>query len=147
MGIKAMNKRGLQLKSAFFAAIVVGIIVTSTGIIVGEWDDKYNSGLNYDLGEYSDIDTYSDEAQEHKERLTPQTDDPGTGDFEGKILSGGYGVIGKIFSPFETIFNMLESIEDRFGLPSFLIEGILAMVFFAFIFAIIAVLFRLSRTP
>lgn len=147
MGFKTMkNKKGLQFKNAFFAVVAVSMVIIATGIIVGEWDAKYDSGLNYDLAEFEDLDTFSTEAESQKDRITAKDAEPGAGDLEGKLFSGGYGVMSKIFLPFRSIFNMLESLERRFGLPSFVTEGILTLMFFAIITATIAVIFRLART-
>lgn len=142
-----MNKRGLQLSKAFYSVIVVSMVILAVGVMVGGWADKYNSGLSYDLSEYQALDDFSDTVVSQKESITPSDDSPGTGDFEGKILSGGYGILGSIFSPFNAVWNMLESVETRFGLPSYAAEGFLAIAFSAFIFAIIGVLFRLGRSP
>jgi hypothetical protein len=146
MGIKTINKKGLQLKNAFFAVIAFSMIILAAGTLVGEWGNKYDSGLNYDLSEdYSDIDTFSNEANEQRDRISPQDPDPGTGDLEGKIFRGGYGILGRMFTPFRSVFNMLESLENRFGLPRYIGESIQAMIYFALITTIIAILFRLGR--
>ena len=147
MGIQIMmDKRGVQLKSSFFAVIVVSMVIIAVGIIIGEWDTKYQSGLNYDLSEYEDLSTFSGEAQTQKGQITPQDADPGTGDFEGQTFRGAYGILGRIFLPFNSIFNMLESIETRFGLPSYVMEGVLTLMFFSLIFGLVAIIFRLGRT-
>lgn len=138
-----MNKKGLKLKKAFFAAIVFGMVIIAVGTIIGEWNIPYNSGISYDLEEYSDLDTFSEEANLQKERITPQSPETGSGDFEGQLFRGGYGLLGRIFLPFRTTFNMFESIENRFGLPSWIGEGALTLIFFAFITALVVILFRL----
>ena len=146
MGFQKLNKKGLEMKSSFYAVIVVSMVIIAVGVIVGGWSDKYGSGLNYDLGEYEDLETFSDEAQTQKQSVTPQDPDPGSSDFEGKLFRGGYGILGRIFQPFRSIFNMLESVETRFGLPSYVVEGTLSLIFFSFITMIIAIIFRLSRS-
>jgi len=140
-----MNKKGASLKNIFFAVIVVSMVVLAVGTIVGEWSLKYGSGLTYDLDEYSDLDTFSSEAQTQKGGITPADVDPGTGDFEGKILRGGYGILGRVFLPFTSVWNMMESIENRFGLPSYVGEGILTLMVFSIVATVVAILFRLSR--
>ncbi len=149
MGIQKltkMNKKGLQLKNMVFAVVVTSIIVIAVGVVAGEWADRYNSGITYDLEEFEDLDRFSKEAQSQKEKITPQDPDPGTGDFEGRLFRGGYGILGNIFSPFRSVFNMFEALENRFGLPSYVGEGILTLVFFSIITMIIAIIFRLGRT-
>lgn len=146
MGIETITgKKGMQFKNALFAAVVVSMVIITTGVIVGEWEQKYDSGLTYDLDEFEALDTLSGEAQIQKDRITPKDADPGTGDLEGKLFTGGYGILGRVFLPFRSVFNMLESVERRFGFPSFIAEGILTLMFFSLITAIIAVIFRLAR--
>lgn len=145
--IMKMNKQGVQIKNALFAVVVISVAIIAIGVVVGEYSDKYNSGITYDLSEYEDLDGISGESQSQRGKVTPSDPDPGTSDFEGKIFRGGYGILGSIFSPFTSIFNMLESLESRFGLPSYVVEGLLTLMFFALIGAIITVIFRLTRSP
>lgn len=140
-----MNKRGLQISKAFYAVIVFSVVIIAVGVIVGGWGDKYDSGISYDLSEYDRLDEFSQEAQTQKDKITPSDDSPGTGDFEGKILSGGYGILGRVFLPFNSVFNMFQSVEERFGLPSYVSEAMLTLIFIAFITAIIGIIFRLGR--
>lgn len=141
-----MNKKGATLKGIFFAVVIVSIIVLAVNDIAGEWSSHYSSGLFESLNEYQDLDSYSDEAQTQKGKITPTDADPGTGDYEGKLLRGGYGTIGRIFLPLSSVWAMLESVENRFGLPSYVGEGILTLMFFSIIATIIAILFKLGRT-
>ncbi len=142
-----MNKKGLQITNALFAVVVVSMAVISIGVVGQGWSDKYNSGLTYDLDEYENLDDLSDQATGQKNKVTPTDPDPSSGDFEGKIFRGGYGIIGSIFTPFTATFNMLKSLENRFGLPSYTTQGILTIMVFALIGSIIAVVFRLGRAP
>jgi len=141
-----MNKKGVALKSAFFAIIVVGVIITAVGTMIGEFGTKYNSGLNYDLTEYDNSVSLSSEAQTQQNQITPQDINPGDGNFEAKTFMGGYGIMGRIFLPFKSVFNMLESVEKRFGLPSYVMEAVITMITFALIFSVIAIIFRLGRS-
>jgi len=143
---KMKNKKGLILKNAFFAVIIVSVFILAAGQIVGTWSKQYNSGLTYDLNEYQDLGSFSKEAQVQQGKITPEDVDPGTGDFEGKLLRGTYGILGRIFLPFTSIWNMMEAVEARFSLPSYLSEAILSMAFFALIFSVVAIIFRLSRS-
>lgn len=142
-----MNKKGVQIKAAFFAIVAVSLVVLAVGTNIGEWSVPYSSNLTYDLNEYSDLRGFSDEAQNQRNQTTPTDADPGTGDLEGKLLRGGYGIIGNVFRSFKVVFAMFDSIEKRFGLPSYLIEGLLTLMTFSLVFAIATVLFRLGRNP
>ena len=136
----------MEFKKAFFAITIMSMIIIAVGVIVGEWGTNYNSGITYDLQEYDALDEISNEAQTQKDQITPQDAETGSGDFEGRMFRGGYGIIGRIFLPFKAIFNMLESIETRFGLPSYLTEALLTLIVFSLITGVIAVIFRLNRT-
>jgi len=142
-----MNKKGVQIKSALFAVVIISMAIIAIGVWGQGWSDNYGSGITYDLDEYQDLRSLSGEAEEERGKITPTDPDPGAGDFEGKIFRGGYGILGSLFSPFTSFFNMIESLEDRFGLPSYIAEGILTLMFFALISAIITVIFRLGRSP
>lgn len=144
MGIQKLNKKG-SLKSALFSVVVLSMFILAIGIVVGEWGVQYNSGIDYDLNEYQALDEFSDEAQKERESITPQDPDPGTGDFEGQLFRGGYGTIGRIFTPFRIVFNMFSSLERRFGIPNYVGQGILTMIFFSLITLIIMILFRLTK--
>ena len=132
-----MNKKGLELKNMLFSVIVISMVVIAVGVVVGEWSSNYNSGLTYDLEEYESLDEFSNQAQDQRGKITPTDPDPGTGDFEGKLFRGGYGIIGGIFAPFNVVFSMFESLENRFGIPSYVGKGILALMFFSIITLII----------
>jgi hypothetical protein len=144
--LNRMNRKGMEFNRAFSAIVVVSILIIACGVIMGTWGQKYNSGVNYDLSEYQDLNGLSQSADSQKSRITSQDPDPGTGtDFESKLFRGGYGILGTIFLSFSTMFTMLHSIEIRFGIPSYVLQGIVTMIFFSIIASIIAVLFRLSR--
>ena len=149
MGIQElkMNKRALQFKTTFFAVVAASMVIIAVGTIVGEWSSVYDSGLSYDLQEYDNLEGSALEAKTQQDRITPDDPDPGSGsDFEGKMLRGGYGIIGRIFTPFTAIWNMIESVERRFGLPSYIAEGIIAMITFALTTTLIALFLRQLRS-
>lgn len=143
---KINTKKGFEFKSAFFAIVVASMIIIAVGSIFGNWESQYDSGINYDLDEFDQLEGIRDEAQFQKSQVTPQDANAGIADFEGRLFRGGYGILGRIFTPFRLVFNMIESIENRFSLPSYIAEGVTTMLFFAIITGIIAVLFRLNRT-
>jgi hypothetical protein len=147
MVFQKLNKKGLQLKNTFFAIIVVSMVIIAAGVIVGEWNPIYHSGLTYDLGEYNNLDDMASEAGVQQDRITPDDPDPGAGaDFEGKMLRGGYGILGRIFTPFASVWGMFNSVEERFGLPSYVAEGVIALMTFALITTLIALFLRQLRS-
>lgn len=147
MGIQKLDKRGMQFKNAFFAITVASMAVIAVSVILDNMSSHYNSGIPNDLQGYNNLNSISGEAQNQQNRISPQDADPGSGtDFESKLFRGGYGILGRIFSPFQLVFNMISSIETRFGIPSYVGIGVITIMFFAIITSIIAVIFRLLRS-
>ena len=147
MGFSRMNNKGLTVRSMFFAAVVASCIIIAAGVLMGNWGEKYSSGITYDLGEYSNLEGYSEQAQIQKNKIAPSDADPGAGvDFESKMFRGAYGIIGGIFSPLTNVFNMVNSITNRYGIPSYVTTTILSLMFFAVITLIISSLLRQGRS-
>lgn len=135
----------MEFNKVFISLTIVSMVIIGIGLTLGEWNTIYNSGITYDLTEYNKLDNLTVEASTQKDKVVPQDDSIGTGDYEGKILSGAYGLLGRIFSPFTLAFNMLESLENRFSLPSFIAEGLISILIFSMIYALIAIIFKLGR--
>lgn len=139
------GKKGLQLKKAFFAVIVLSMVIIAVGVIIGEWNTEYDAGLEYDLGSYNKLTSMTNEASNQQGSLS--SENPGSGsDFESETFRASYGIITKIFTPFEVVFGkegLLAAVTNRFGLPDYVRQGIVALCVFAFIFAIVAIIFRI----
>lgn len=153
MGCKNLikNKKGLQFKSALFALVAISLAITAVGVWVNQWNQDYGSGLTYDLGGYSSLDELSSYASSSKGTISVKTsfDTTGSGDFEGTSLRGAFGIINNIFLPFEVVFGdggLIDSIEDRWGIPNYITIGIVTFMTIAILFSIIALFFRKS-TP
>lgn len=130
----------------FFAIVVASAVIIATGVIIGGWDSVYQSGINYDLEQYEQLDEFKTEAGIQEDKVTPKDDDTGTGDFEGKVVGGGFGIIGRIFAPYNTIRNMLVNVGNDLGLPYYVTDTIFTLMVFAIIFSVVAIIFRLSRS-
>ena len=142
-----MNKKGLVFKNALFALVAMSMLILAAGYWIDDWNSKYNSGLTYDLGEYNKLDTLSDYASSSQGNISVKSsfDTTGSGDFEGTSLRGAFGIINRIFLPFNVVFGdggLIDSIEDRFGIPDYITIGIASMMIMAIVFAIIALFFR-----
>ena len=140
------DKRGLQFKNAFFAVIAIGLIVTAIGVIIGEWNTQYNSGLSYDLDEYNKNSEMAGTAEGYENSLSPDSPDSGQ-TFESTSTFSSYGIIGNILQPFRIIFGdngLIDSVTERFGIPDYVRYAIVTMMIFAFLFALIAIVFRLK---
>ena len=141
-------KKGLSLKSSFFAVIVMGIIVAAVGTTLSEWGTFYENPIPYDLDNYNKIEDVSATAGEQQQALSPNDPDPGT-NAEASTFRGGYGIISNIYQPFRIVFGndgMLDAVTERFGLPDYLRQALVTMMVIAFTFAIVAIVFRLSRS-
>lgn len=140
-----MNKKGLQFKLAFFGIIIASMMIIAVGVIIGEWNTVYNSGLDYDLGSYNKLTEISGSAESQQSALSP--DNPETdSNFEASTFRAAYGVITKIFLPFEVVFGkegLIASVTNRFGLPDYVRQGVIAMAILAFVFALVAIIFRI----
>lgn len=143
------DKRGLEFKSAFFAVIAVSLVIAAVGTIIGDWNTTYNSGLSYDLQEYDKTSEMSSEVQNQKDAISPSSAETGSGDFEGSILRGVFGVISDLYRPFNIVFGeggMLDSVTEQFGIPDYVRQGLVAMMVAAITFTLIAILFRMPRS-
>lgn len=148
-----MNKKGLEMKSAFFALTVISIaIVAAVGIHLFEWNREYGAGLENEfpqLAEFNKLDELSLTAAGFKNQSSTSDPSPGT-DSESNTFRAAYGIITNIFSQFSIIFGnkqnpgLLASLGDKFGLPNYLLEGLFILMTLAIVFWIIAVIFRLG---
>ena len=151
MKIKKMNKRGVELKSAFFAMVAISMFIIASSVIIQEWDENdagviYDSGLGsqIDLQEdYDSLEEFSNEAEGQRTAVSPQDPDPTTADIEGRLLRSVFGIITNIFKPLNIAFSMITSISQRFGVPNYVIIGITSIMFFGLIWTIVAIIFRL----
>ena len=144
-----MNKKGLQFKSAFFSIIAVSLIIIAVGIVVGDWNTTYDSGLTYDLNDLNKLDEVSTEAQTQKEGVTVKSSNTGE-QFEDTSIRGVFGILNNIYEPFRVVFGdngMLDSVTEKFGLPDYIRQAIVTMIIMAITFALVAIFFRLTRDP
>lgn len=141
-----MDKKGLQIKSSLFALVALSIVIIAIGVWIDDWNTQYNSGLTYDLSNYSKLDDLSDYASASKGNISVKSSfDTGAGDFEGTSLRGVFSIVNNIFTPFDVVFGnggLIDSVEDRWGIPNYITIGLITFMVLAIIFAIIKVLFR-----
>ena len=141
------NKKALQFKSAFFAVIALGLVITAVGVIVSGWNNTYNAGLLYDLNEFNELDSMTSESQSQQTGVNIKSANSGI-DFEGTSIRGVFGILNNIYAPFRVVFGdngMLDSITERFGMPDYIRQSIVTMMIIAITFALVAIFFRLSR--
>lgn len=139
-----MNKKGLVFRDAFFAIIIVSMAIIAIGVWVSDWNTQYSSGLTYDLGEYSELDSMSGQASAQKGNVSVKSSFA-TGDFEGTSIRGVFGVLNNIYTPFRVVFGdggMIDSVTERWGLPDYVRQGFITMMIIAITFALIAIFFR-----
>ena len=139
-----MNKKGLQFRNAFFAIIILGVVVTSIGIIIANWNSYYNSGINWDLGSFDQSSAVYSQTGTYINSTTSK--DPTVGeDYQSNIYKAAYGIITNLVSPFAMVFGqngMLYSISTMFGVPSYIIAAIISMMIIALVFAFISIIFK-----
>ena len=141
------DKRGIEFKSLFFAITIASMIIIAVGVIVGEWNTKYNSGIANNLGEYDKLDEVSSIASKNKGDISVKSSSEGE-DFEGISIRGAFGVLNNIWTSFNLVFGsggMVDSVTDRFGLPNYIAQGFITLVIFAVVFTLIAIFFRMVR--
>jgi len=138
----------MEFKSAFFAILIVGMIITASGIIISEWAGEYNSGISSDLeASLNKLAETSEEAEEQKGRINPQSGEASS-DFEQETFRGGYGILTNIYAPLRVAYGrggMIDSIMERFGIPTYIWQVITAMIIFSITAAIIAIIFRRGK--
>lgn len=144
------DKRGLELKLGLYALVVVSMAVIATGVWIDDWNDKYNSGLTYDLdSDYNKLDTLSDEVESQRESISVKSSAQSESDFEGTTLRAAFGILNNIFTPFDALFGnggMLDSVTERFGLPDYVRQGFITIILFSLVFALIAIFFGRRNT-
>lgn len=149
MGFQKLNNKGLQITSTFYAIIVAGIVLTGIGVLIATMGPFYGSDASYDLTQYGRNDNISDTITTYQNRLSPENANPGT-DFEATTFTGSFGIINTLFAAFRVIFGsngMLVGLATRFGIPAYIIQGIASMIIVGIAFAIVGIIFRLSKQP
>jgi len=139
------DKRGLVFKNAFFAILVASAAVIAIGLWVDEWNTDYDAGLTYDLDDFDKLDEVSGEAVGQEGNVSVQSSFRGSEDFEGTSLRGVFRVLNDLYRPFRVVFGedgMIDTLEDRWGMPEFISQVLLAMMIMAITWAIIAIFFR-----
>jgi len=145
--IKIKNKKALIFRNAFFAIIAVSLVITAVGVIISSWNTTYSSGLLYDLDEYNRMEDISAEAGQQQSDINVKSTNTGES-FEGTSIRGVFGILNNIYAPFRIVFGdngMLDSITERFGMPDYIRQALVTFMIMGITFALVAVLFRLSR--
>lgn len=140
------DKRGLQFKNAFFAVVAMSMIIIAIGVIIGDWNEIYDSGLTYDLeSDYSKISGMSGEAEAQRGNISVSSaSSPEAGDFEGTSIRAVFGILNTIYTPFKVVFGndgMLDAVTERFGMPDYIRQGLVTIMVFAVTFALIMIFF------
>lgn len=147
--INKQNKKGLVFKNAFFAVIILSLIIIATGVWINDWNTNYKSGLNYDLGtDYNKLNEISNEAGGQQGNISASSSFSNT-DFEGTSIKSAFGILNNIYAPFRIVFGnggMIDATTERFGIPDYIRQGIITMMIMAITFALISILFRRVQT-
>jgi len=138
----------MEFKSALFAILIVGLIITASGIILTSWAVEYESGIESDLQDLVRTSEVSGEAESQKGRINPQSGEASS-DFETETFRGGYGILTNIYASLRLVYGedgMIDSVVERFGLPNYIRQTIIIMILTAITFTLIAIIFRRARS-
>lgn len=142
-----MNKKGLQFQKAFYSIIAFSVIIIAVGVLFNDYSTGYGYENPSDLGNLNRLDNISQDVNVQKGQVSANDPDPGS-NAEANTFRGVYGIIANIFSPFEIVFGdngMISSLSQRFGIPDYVGNMIVALMIVAFTFSLIAIIFRLGR--
>jgi len=142
-----MNKKGLEFKSGMFALVAIGMCVMAFTAIINEQADKYDTAAVSEVGGFNQLDDVSGTAEGYEGSLTPE--DPESGeDAETGTFRGVYGIITGLFTAFDIVTGdggMIDSVTTQLGLPVYIRQGIVTLMFIGIAFSLVAVIFRLTR--
>lgn len=142
--MRKLNKKGLQFRNAFFAIIILGMVVVATGITISDWSSYYNSNITWNLGSFDKSDTVYQTTGIYLNSTNPKSPDIGS-DYQSNIYQAAYGIITNLISPFAMVFGengMLYSIATLFNIPNYIIIAIVSMMLLALVFAFISIIFK-----
>lgn len=148
MGITTMNKKGLEFKSFFFSIIAVSMLLTALGTYIIYTNSTYNADIDYDFSGFQKLDELSANAQAQQASISPDNANPGT-DFESTTFTGAFGVVKGMYNSFSLVFGsggLIDAAGEKLGLPDYIKVGIITMILIAITMAIVAIVFRLSRS-
>jgi len=137
----------MNFKSATFAIIIIGMLITSVGLILAEWNYAYNSGVSSDLEGLSKLSEASSEAGTQQGKINPQSGEAST-DFETGTYKGVYGIVTGMYASLRMVYGddgMIDSVMERFGIPSFIWQGITAMIVVAITMTLVSIVFRKAQ--
>jgi len=141
------DKRGLVFKNAFFAILIASAAFVALGVWIDAWNTDYIAGLTVDFDDYDKLDEISGEAIGQEGNISIKSSFNEGTDFEGTSLRGVFSVLNDLYRPFRVIFGeggMIDSLTDRWGMPDYIRQLLVAMMIFAITFAIIAIFFRIQ---
>lgn len=143
-----MNNKGFQFKDGFFSIIVVSMLVISYGTILVEWNKKYGQSENPDLDSFNKLSEISDITQQGRGKITPENQDPGE-NAETNTFRGVYGILTGMYSTFDIVIGnggLIDDLTNRFDIPDYVRQGIVAMILVSITIGLITVIFRLGRS-
>ena len=142
-----MNKKGLRFKLGLFAIVAISMAVIAYGAIIDQQADKYGTSVVSNVKQYDKLDDVSSTAEGYEGSLTPEDPEPGE-DGETATFRGVYGIITGLFNAFNIVTGdggMIDDVVTQIGLPSYVRQGIVTLMFVAISFSLVSIIFRLSR--
>ncbi len=138
----------MEFKNAFFAIILVSMIMVSAGVILSEWATEYGSGITPNLGEYVRIEGMTDTAESIEGSISPQSGEASV-DYESRTYKSGYGIILGMYDNLRLVFGedgMIDSVMKNFGIPIYVWQGISIMISLAIGLTLAAIIFRRAKS-
>ena len=136
----------MEIKNALFSIVAMSMMIIAIGVIIGDWNNQYDSGLTYDLeSDYNKLSSISGTAEEQEGRITVSSASSSeSGDFEGTSIRAAFGILNTIYTPFQVVFGnggMLDAVTERFGIPDYIRQGFVTIMVFGLTFALIMIFF------
>ena len=142
-----MNKKGLSFKNALFAMVAVSMMVLAYATIIDQQADKYGTSAQSELAAFNKLEEVSGTVAGYESSLTPEDPEPGES-AEATTFRGVYSIITGIFGAFNVVVGeggMIDSVVTQMGLPAYVRQGIVTLMFAAIAFSLVAIIFRLGR--
>ena len=143
-----MNKKGLRFKNGMFAIVAISLLVIAFTVIIETQSNKYGTGIISPLGSYNKLNETSVTARGYETSLTPEDVEAGE-DPEASTFRGVYGIITGMFNAFDSVTDkddgMIANVIVQLGLPSWVHNGAITLIYIAIAFSLVEVIFRLGR--
>lgn len=136
----------MELKDYLIALIVFGVVVTTFWLSFTDLGDNYGVSVGGEYANaYSNISNTMDDmrgnARDIRDDIRSSEADEDD-QFGGSLIKGAYNSLRLVWNSFTSLNVMVEQIQDRIGIPDYIILSLVAVVIIAISFAIISAVFK-----